>query len=114
MRPMLVLPALALALSAGALPTPGHALSLSGPGAVAAPAAIIDVADARNPYGNVDRSNDAGNATGNSEVDRLNDMQLNQNYRGPSYYVGQPPPPSVAPLGGPAPTDSRGPSRMTR
>ena len=50
-------------------------------------------ANARNPYGNVDRSNDRGNNTGDSEVDRLNDMQLDRNYTGPRYPVGTPPPP---------------------
>ncbi len=63
---------------------------------------IIDVADANNPYGNVDHSNDAGNDTGDSQVDRLNEQQLNQNYRGP-YYIGRPPPPGVRPPPGPPP-----------
>ena len=36
-------------------------------------------ANADNPQGNVDRSNDAGNSTGNSQVDRLNAGQLDQN-----------------------------------
>ena len=32
------------------------------------------------PYTNVDHSNDAGNNTGDSEVDKLNGAQLNSNY----------------------------------
>lgn len=34
--------------------------------------------------------------TGNELVDRLNNAQLNQNYRGPYYYPGQPVPPFQA------------------
>ncbi len=37
-------------------------------------------ANARNPYGNIDRRVDAGNDTGDSQVDRLNAQQLS---RGP-------------------------------
>lgn len=55
-------------------------------------------ANARNPYGNIDRGNDRGNSTGDSEVERLNSMQLNENYKGPYYPVGTTPPPAVAPL----------------
>jgi hypothetical protein len=39
-------------------------------------------ADAGNPYGNIDHSNDAGNDTGDSRVDVLNANQLNRNYQG--------------------------------
>lgn len=68
--------------------------------ALAAAAALLAsasaglAANARNPYGNVDRRVDAGNDTGNREVDRLNEMQLDRNYRGPRYPVapGGPPP----------------------
>jgi hypothetical protein len=34
-------------------------------------------ANANNPYGNVDHRNDAGNDTGDSRVDALNQAQLN-------------------------------------
>ncbi len=34
----------------------------------------------RNPYGNVNHANDAGNDTGDSQVDSLNAAQLDQNY----------------------------------
>jgi hypothetical protein len=34
-------------------------------------------ANARNPYGNVNHANDAGNDTGDSQVDALNRAQLN-------------------------------------
>jgi hypothetical protein len=40
-------------------------------------------ANANNPYGNVDHSNDMGNDTGDSRVEGLNAQQLNENYRGP-------------------------------
>jgi hypothetical protein len=89
-----LLPALALAVATGLAlaPAPGHA------------------ANADNPYGNVDRRNDAGNDTGDSKVDQLNAGQLNQNYRGPLTYPngvtvvppGQPVP--AAPTSPPAPT----------
>jgi hypothetical protein len=36
-------------------------------------------ANARNPYGNVNHANDAGNDTGDSRVDALNQAQLNGN-----------------------------------
>lgn len=59
--------------------------------AVTSPAA--HAANARDPYGNVDRRNDAGNYTGNSETDRLNDAQL-RGARGlpPAAYYRPPPP----------------------
>ncbi len=43
------------------------------------------------PYRNVDHSNDAGNDTGDSQVDQLNAAQLNNNY----YQTHQPPPPGA-------------------
>ena len=65
MRSVLACSALALALAAGAaLPPAAHA------------------ANWRNPYGNVNHANDAGNDTGDSQVDRLNSAQLDQNYYG--------------------------------
>lgn len=58
------------------------------------------------PYKHVNKKTDAGNATGDSEVDRLNSMQLEQNYHGPTYTQGQEPPPAVAmmPPANPAPS----------
>jgi hypothetical protein len=53
----------------------GAAIALTPSGARAA--------NADNPYGNVDHSNDAGNTTGDSRVDGLNANQLNHNYQGP-------------------------------
>ena len=52
---------------------------------VAAPAVVPSVAFAAHagaPYKNVDKRNDAGNDTGDSQVDKLNAQQLNQNYQG--------------------------------
>jgi hypothetical protein len=39
-------------------------------------------ANAGNPYGNIDHSNDAGNDTGDSRVDGLNANQMDGNYKG--------------------------------
>lgn len=82
MRTLLTASAAALVVLAGASLLPSGA----------------QAANARNPYGNIDRSNDRGNPTGDSETERLNAMQLDQNYRGPYYPVGSAPPPVVAPL----------------
>jgi hypothetical protein len=70
-----LLPAVAFAIGAGVAMAPGHA----------------NAADARNPYGNVDHRVDAGNNTGDSQVDQLNNAQLDQNYKGPYYNRGQQP-----------------------
>ena len=59
----------------------------------AAPAALA--ANARMPYRNIDHSNDAGNTTGDAQVDQLNNAQLDQNYTGPRYTL--PPPGSATP-----------------
>ena len=67
----------------------------------AAPAALAAHAGA--PYRNVDHSNDAGNDTGDSQVDQLNNAQLDQNYTGPRYTLppggsaGAAPPPGSMP-----------------
>ena len=63
----------------------------------AAPAALA--ANARMPYRNVDHSNDAGNDTGDAQVDQLNNAQLDQNYTGPRYVV----PPGGSAAAAPAP-----------
>ncbi len=55
---------------------------------IAAPAGAAWAANARNPYGNVDPRVDAGNDTGDSQVDRLNQQQLN---RGPYVRPAYPP-----------------------
>jgi hypothetical protein len=52
-------------------------------------------ANARNPYGNVNHANDAGNDTGDSQVEALNQAQLS----GPGYT----PPPAYAVPRYPAP-----------
>lgn len=73
MKPILLASAAVLALAAFGAPS-------------------AQAANARKPYANIDRSNDRGNDTGDSQVDRLNDMQLDRNYAGPRYPVGTPPP----------------------
>ena len=72
-------------------------------------------ANARHPYSNVDRSNDNGGDTGDSQVERLNQQQLDsvrsqsgtvyaappygaQPYPGPGYAPPPPPPMMGAPL----------------
>jgi hypothetical protein len=52
---------------------------------------ISYAANGGKPYTNVNHQNDAGNDTGDSQVDKLNDMQLNKNYKGPTYMQGQAP-----------------------
>ena len=50
------------------------------------------------PYTNVDHSNDAGNNTGDSQVEDLNARQLNQNYwHNAQQPGGVPNPPTIAP-----------------
>ncbi|HEX4366013.1 MAG TPA: hypothetical protein VH023_04245 [Rhodopila sp.] len=65
-----------------------------GLGAVLAPSGA-HAADAANPYGNVDHSNDMGNDTGDSRVGGLNAQQLDQNYKGP-YELRAPAGPTTA------------------
>ena len=48
--------------------------------AAAIPVRPAIAAHAGAPYTNVDHSNDAGNNTGDSEIDKLNAQQLNSNY----------------------------------
>ena len=47
---------------------------------LAAPLPVC-AANADQPYTNVDKSNDAGNSTGNSQVDQLNRSQLDENQK---------------------------------
>jgi hypothetical protein len=63
-----LLPALAMAMASALVLAPAQ----------------VQAANADNPYGNVDHSNDRGNDTGDSKVEGLNKGQLNQNYSGPS------------------------------
>ena len=75
-------------------------------GAALAPAPLW-AANARNPYSNVNHANDAGNNTGDSQVDALNQAQLSQPgrraalatpmsapyaYTAPAYVYAYPPP----------------------
>ena len=75
---------------------------------------MAHAANANNPYGNVDHSNDMGNDTGDSQVEGLNAQQLDENYRGPvqvgppsgavmvmptQQQPGMPPPPPPPPPG---------------
>ncbi len=65
MRTALLLPALAVTFAAGLALAPAPAFA----------------AHAGAPYTNVDKRNDAGNDTGDAQVDALNAAQLNQNYQ---------------------------------
>ncbi len=93
----LLLPVMAMAM--GSLVHSAHAMPRHEAG-VAPSAAIVDVAHAGAPHKNVNHRNDAGNDTGDSEVDRLNSMQLDENYKGPYYTPGSPPP-QAAPMASP-------------
>lgn len=76
------------------VPAAGHAAASAQAAGVGAP--MMLAADAAHPYSNIDHSNDAGNDTGDSQVETLNQQQLDENYQGP-YYYGRPPPPGVRP-----------------
>lgn len=92
---LLLLPAMTVAM--GALTHSAQAMPRHEAGIASSPA-IIDVAHAGAPNKNVNHRNDAGNNTGDSEVDRLNSMQLDENYKGPYYAPGsQPPAPAPMP-----------------
>jgi hypothetical protein len=103
MKAVLLPSSIALALITGLVlaPTCGRAMP-QGPGIRHTPLPVTDAANARNPYGNVDPRVDAGNNTGDAEVERLNQAQLDHTYRGPQYDPGAaapgypPPPPGYA------------------
>jgi hypothetical protein len=57
---------------------------------LAAPAAAL-AANANHPYSNIDHRVDAGNNTGDAQVDQLNQAQLSQPGQPPSYASGVPP-----------------------
>ena len=85
MKTMALLAALALALGAGLAPSPGRA------------------ANADQPYSNVDHRNDAGNSTGNAQVDRLNSGQLDQSQPASQQNSGAAPAPAGMPQAGAPP-----------
>ncbi len=109
MNPPRYTPIIALSAFACAGLIAGRAKAAPVPAAVSVSRPIIAVADARHPYSNIDHSVDAGNDTGDLQVDILNEQQLNENYRGP-YYYGRPPPPGVRPPAGPPPVAYRPPA----
>lgn len=78
MKAVPLLPALALALGLGLAPAP------------------LRAANADHPDQNVDKRNDAGNDTGNSQVDRLNSGQLDENQRPPAAAGATAPTPPAA------------------
>jgi len=96
MKTILLAAGLAAFALAGALPSVAHA------------------ANADNPYGNIDHSNDNGNNTGDSRVEGLNGQQMDGNYKGayqahpqggppvnvppPPTGMNQPPPPPPPPV----------------
>ena len=72
-----------------------------GSGLAATPRPAL-AAHAGTPYTNVDRSNDRGNNTGDSQVEGLNERQLNQNYWHDAQRPGGVPnPPYYAPQAAP-------------
>ena len=54
-------------------------------------------ANARKPYSNVDKRNDKGNDTGDSQVDKLNQQQLDSVRSQSGYVTGAPQPMMGAP-----------------
>jgi hypothetical protein len=80
MKASLLLLALALAVGIGLAPAP------------------LLAANADQPYQNVDKRNDAGNSTGNGQVERLNNGQLDQNQPPPAGPGATASTPSAAPL----------------
>jgi hypothetical protein len=93
-----------------ALLLPGLSAVAFAAGLALAPSPVL-AAHAGAPYTNVDKRNDAGNDTGDSQVDALNAAQLNQNYQpgmnerimggagagGPRPAPAYPPPPGTRP-----------------
>ena len=77
------LPALAVLTAVAALPAGGHAMPSAPSVAVPRPPApVLDVADARHPHRNVDRRVDRGGATGDAQVEQLNQMSLQRAQQG--------------------------------
>lgn len=78
-------------------PTLGTAAPNARPIVQHLPSAMTAIANWRCPYCNIDPRNDAGNDTGDSMVERLNQEQLNRGpsvYRAPGpYRYRRPPPP---------------------
>ncbi|MBV9735982.1 MAG: hypothetical protein JO209_08735 [Acidisphaera sp.] len=89
MKATILLPALALALGTGLVGAPTQ----------------VQAADAQHPYQHIDRRNDAGNDTGDSQVDQLNSAQLDENYhpQGQQYPGAGGPPPGMYRPGAPPP-----------
>ena len=76
-------------------------LSMLAAGSFALASAPACAANADHPYQNVDPSNDKGNDTGDSQVDKLNSGQLDENQHPQSQQFATPAAPSavVAPPG---------------
>lgn len=102
MAPTLIRAMTGLMLGCALLPATGPARAAPDlhPGAAPAMSAgISPIANWRHPYSNIDPRWDAGNDTGDSMVDRLNQQQLNRIERG-GYYPRPRryrPPPGYAP-----------------
>lgn len=80
-----LLPALAILMAGSALALPGQVQAMPSAPAVAAPqrdASVLDVANQRRPYQNVNRRNDRGNDTGDAQTDQLNQQSLQRAQQG--------------------------------
>lgn len=79
-----LVPALAILAAVSALALPVQVQAMPSAPAVAAPsdASVVEVANQRRPYQNVNRRNDRGNDTGNAEVERLNQQSLQRAQQG--------------------------------
>lgn len=73
-----LVPALAFLAAASALALPVQVQAMPSAPVVAAPAdaSVVNVANERRPYRNVNRRNDRGNNTGDAQVERLNQESL--------------------------------------
>lgn len=79
-----LVPALAI-LAASALALPVQVQAMPSAPVAAAPqrdASVLEIANQRRPYQNVNRRNDRGNDTGNAEVERLNQQSLQRAQQG--------------------------------
>ena len=80
-----LLPALAFLAAASALALPAQVQAMPSAPVAAAPqrdASVLEVANQRRPYQNVNRRNDRGNSTGDAQTDQLNQQSLQRAQQG--------------------------------
>lgn len=81
-----LVPALAILTAVSALALPVQVQAMPSAPAVAAPrdASVLEVANQRRPYQNVNRRNDRGNNTGDAQTEQLNQQSLQRAQQGQS------------------------------